>query len=256
MGERAILFSAPMLRALLDGRKTQTRRILNLPTKTEGGFPIYERPDMGGWEPTTVGGSGCNLRDGTPAPEKIAIWHQTTGICMSTPIQPGDRLWVRESLRATSNDQGIRWLSYAADGKDVCPTTQWTKERNIVPSIHMPRWASRLTLTVTGVRVQRLQEISEEDAKAEGMDDTTAQAVLSAEERHMLAYAHIATPHALSRVIFETVWEQINGPESWPANPWVAAYTFTVERRNIDEGLGQRADATPKNPLSEGRERS
>lgn len=234
--ERPILFSAPMVRALLDGRKTQTRRLI--PHAMQDAYDEYDD-----W---------CrNVSAGVPTSRQ---W-EPEYFLERTRIKAGNRLWVREAWRAEARYDHLAPsklplsapIYYAADlnPRDSEPGCAG----RLRASMHMPRWASRLTLPVTDVRVQRLQDISEEDAAAEGMDDATAQLVLSADERHMLAYAHIATPHALSRIIFETVWEQINGPESWPANPWVAAYTFTVERRNIDEGLGQRADATPKNPL-------
>ena len=257
--ERPILFSAPMVRALLDGRKTQTRRIVkDVPPQPAPNCHPSHTPR----HPAPYLDSYCGQPKTAANPRGMStewMWWQVDDRCgypsFKVKFAPGDRLWVRESWMPRGlglSISNVMQPRYRADAGEDRP--EW---RGLwKPPIHMPRRASRLTLTVTNVRVQRLQEISEEDAAAEGMDDATAQIVLSPEERHMLAYAHIATPHALSRIIFETVWEQINGPDSWPANPWVAAYTFTVERRNIDEGRANLADATPTNPLSEGRERS
>lgn len=258
--DRPILFSAPMVRALLAGTKTQTRRIVKgVPPRPAPNCHPRNTPR----HPAPYLDSYCGQPKTAANPRGMStewMWWQVDDRCgypsFKVKFAPGDRLWVREAWRPNWSAEGYREdLGRVARPSDFDPATTAieyladdTHELNGKnrPGIHMPRWASRLTLTVTNVRVQRLQDISEEDAAAEGMDDATAQLVLSADERHMLAYAHIATPHALSRIIFETVWEQINGPESWPANPWIAAYTFTVERQNIDA----------PNPLSEGRERS
>lgn len=212
MADRPILFSAPMVRALLAGTKTQTRRALRMP---EGPIDAIFQQDGVWWTGDALTGE----KDGD-IPIRIKI---------------GDRLWVREAFSyswSVKDDTEARHLMpvwYWAD--DNPDRGDWSKPK---PSIHMPRWASRLTLTVTDVRVQRLQDISEEDALAEGMDMATARAVLSPDEMHAFSYALMVTPHATGRIIFETIWEQINGAGSWAANPWVVAYTFTVERRNID----------------------
>ncbi|HUV48247.1 MAG TPA: hypothetical protein VMX11_04645, partial [Actinomycetes bacterium] len=102
----------------------------------------------------------------------------------------GDRLWVRETFACPET---VRY--YRADDAGILPPgTKWT------PSIHMPRWASRLSLTITDVRVQRLQDISEADAEAEGLD---------------------------GRDLFACTWVNLYGPKSWLTNPWVWAITFT-----------------------------
>jgi hypothetical protein len=254
MIDHPIIFSAPMVQALLAGRKTMTRRILNLPKKTFSGGPIYERKDMGGWEPTTSGGGGCftigKNGERIPAPERIAIWHKTTGVCMETPIQPGDRLWVRENWRTfVSLDDvkprdlwapgcgrggGVRFeadaggLSITKDGEHFYGVRDtdapFGKQR---PSIFLPRWASRLTLIVQSVKVERLQDISEADADAEGF---------AGDFPHVL-FPELFPDKAGALTIpecFGRLWNSINGPDAWAANPWVAAIGFRVIKANID----------------------
>ena len=217
MVDRPIIFSAPMVRAILDGRKTQTRRIIKLP---------HNNP-LGVWEATTVGGHGCYTKDGKPYPERAAIWHTRTGTIIVPPFAVGDRFWVREACRAEELPTGIDGVRYAAD--DAWRVIENTPEASddwvtlfhyrgrgrgrigdTVPPIHMPRWASRITLEVTAVKVQRLQEISEEDAVAEGC-------------RH-----HHDPAGDGQNVIeqFSYLWETIHGPGSWEENSWVAAISF------------------------------
>lgn len=236
--ERPILFSAPMVRALLDGRKTQTRRILKpQPNMLNGGKPLND-------------GRGSYSIDGG--------WKRY-------PISRGDRLWVRESgqLLREAYDHDPRCgedvrrdagFYHSADGEIIearsydPPLREWIDDCTRInrPSIHMPRWASRLTLTVTDVRVQRLQDIKGRDIIAEGVRCDGCYDTGHSACRDGGCFAQ--------RIAFENLWDGINGTGSWEQNPWVAAYTFTVERRNIDEGLGHLADATSSNPPSmEGR---
>lgn len=239
--DRPILFSAPMVRALLAGTKTQTRRVLKPQPYLHN---VWQCEDTGSWWQSGYGESGDDLID--------------------LRIQSGDRLWVRESgqLLREAYDHDPRcsvdlWRDagfyHSADGEIIearsydPPLAEWADDCSRVnrPSIHMPRWASRLTLTVTDVRVQRLQDISEEDAIAEGTGLFVPGHgfITDSELRAEPGYANFL----YARAGFEAIWTEINGTGSWAANPWIAAYTFTVERRNIDEGLGQRADAT-QNP--------
>ena len=215
MADRPVIFSAPMVKALLDGRKSQTRRVLKLPKRTHSGGPIYERPDMGGWAATTIGGGGCFTvgRDGRrlPVPERPAIWHQTTGVVMALPFDVGDRLWVREAHAFDS----VLVRYYATD--DV---HELRKKRS---PIHMPRWASRITLTVTDVRVQRLQEISGEDCLAEGACEAAFLPLTDQDAEE-------------AREAFRSLWTSLHGPDAWSKNPWICALTFTVSRGNIDGG--------------------
>ena len=227
MTDRPIIFSASMVKALLEGRKSQTRRVLKLPKRTHSGGPIYERPDMGGWAATTIGGGGCFTigRDGRrlPVPERPAIWHQTTGVVMALPFDVGDRLWVREAFRGSKDYDAYpprewsHWpVHYEADGAPD-PRDEVGENGKLRSPIHMPLWASRLTLTVTDVRVERLQEISEEDAFEEGV-------------------TRADVPLATWRASYRTLWNSLHGPDAWDANPWVAAISFTVSRGNIDGG--------------------
>jgi hypothetical protein len=249
MTDKPILFSGPMVRALLDGRKTQTRRILKLPTKGQ-----YVHPKMGGWAPTTSGGGGCFTigRSGEriPALEQIAIWHQTTGYCVVVPIQIGDRLLVKEAWRtadvlddlpprdlrktedATIDRTPIR---YEADGatRDFDETCDPAFGR-LRPGMFMPRWASRLTLTVTDVRVQQLLDITEEDARAEGFEDGRLDDGFGPRDIGVGYTIESLGTFASAAGMFQIYWTEIHPEWDGFSSPWVAAISFTVERRNID----------------------
>lgn len=218
MKERPILFSGPMVRALLDGRKTQTRRVVNLPHNNA----------LGQWEPTTIGGlNGGRTKDGLTIPEQGAIWHTRTGDSLMCPYgAPGDRLWVRETCRAEELPDGLDGIRYAADkafvairGSDADRWIQLNAYRGkkgaVVPPIHMPRWASRIVLEITGVRVERLQSISEADAEAEGIN--------------FLRSVPDADETLDARGLFHCLWDGINGDGAWAANPWV----WVVEFRRV-----------------------
>lgn len=196
MKSRPILFSAPMVRALLDGTKTQTRRVVK-----------YADPsliDTDGWPLTDL--SECGAGE----------------VRIACPYgQLGDRLWVRETgwerpertstmMRAGADT----WHQYYYDAdlwseSDHNDFKTWGFKRR--PSIFMPRWASRITLEITGLRLERLQDISEADARAEG-----------------------AAPYRLPlhpgfgpfKAGYSNLWESINGPGSWDANPWVWCISF------------------------------
>jgi len=221
MADKPILFSAPMVRALLAGTKTQTRRVIKPQPfiDDKGNFCVPDRK-VGHWN------YGQHM-DGRPYVRNFA---------KKLRIKVGARLWVRETWTAkmvhgwTIADARSGWyqtqLVYRADGADSIDG--WW------PAIHMPREFSRITLTVTDVRVERLQEISEEDALAEGSTQATANAVLTADELAVYASTEILCPEARGRILYESVWNSINGSGSWEANPWVAAYTFSVQLGNID----------------------
>jgi len=203
MKERPILFSAPMVRAILDGAKTQTRRVVKpsrgRPIEFLGGggsdSPDWNNPECWGYE-WHDGASFVTLKaDPMDA-------HQYTYPCPYG--QPGDRLWVREAFGHFERNDTLKpgdTIYYRADGE--CLELQpWR------PSIHMPRWASRITLEVTGVRVERLQDISEADAQAEGCADVDYSAGRT--------YRHA----------YRDLWESINGEGAWSLNPWVWVVSF------------------------------
>jgi hypothetical protein len=213
MSDRPILFSGPMVRALLEGRKTQTRRVLKPQP-----YPLEGQP--GFWNASGVVGGRICISDR----HLLDLHHKP---------KAGDCLWVRESIgrRAASflgieAKNGVESAFYIADDADVvnadgfniCP---WWKRKGGIPGIHMPRWASRLTLTVTDVRVQRLQEISKEDVIAEGCHERDGQPLVGVINGWHEPYA--------------ALWDTINGPGAWDANPWVVAVTFSVTKGNIDE---------------------
>ena len=205
MKERPILFSGPMVRALLDGSKTQTRRAMK-PQPTE-----------------FVGGPGVTLQDGSPAPLiPLDDSVEPYGREIACPYgKLGDRLWVRETWHDASSSLHSCAL-YRADGIDL----HWDKW---APSIHMPRWASRITLEITSVRVERLQDISEADALAEGI----VECPIPADDEGPRRIGYMVGPDdgksGLSVTpiqAYRDLWESINGPESWAANPWVWAIEF------------------------------
>jgi hypothetical protein len=175
--ERPILFSGPMMRAILEGRKTQTRRAVN--TKR------YSCID---WGYASVG-DRCH------------------SLAAHAYGKPGDRLWVRETFAlvpatAYRCSTGVQQTLNPGD-PDTCAVYREGWERSKPgswrPSIFMPRWASRITLEITGVRVERLQQISDADALAEGCSLAS---------------------------VYARLWESIHGPGSWDANPWVWVVEF------------------------------
>jgi len=206
MTDRPIIFSAPMVRALLDGRKTQTRRVLG---KTSGRVNIFNAEIA--WADSYVMDPGN------------AEWR-----ARYTPYAPGDRLYVREAIDKASDRDGVFYRAdYEAQHGDATGLG-WR------PSIHMPRWASRLTLTVTEVRVQRLQDISEADAVAEGIER-----LKSGRGFYDPTVSHAAVRFgewtSTARQGFCRLWNSLHGPDAWDANPWVVALTFNVKRGNIDQ---------------------
>lgn len=220
MTDHPIIFSAPMVRALLDGRKTQTRRLIS--TKGQ-----------------------ANLFNGNWTDEYVLHHENDEWRARHVQFAPGDRLYVREAFRGDK-------------GYDACPPSGWSHwpvhyeadgipdlregmgaDGRMRPSIHMPRWASRLTLTVTNVRVQRLQEISEADAVAEGVEPlhtgyfpyglrTFMTTVVDG--REVPAQCCRTASHS-----FQMLWNSLHGPDAWAANPWVVALSFTVQQGNIDQ---------------------
>jgi hypothetical protein len=219
--ERPILFSGPMVKAILEGRKSQTRRIVKPMRGWEEKYPIC-KPDMMhyGWQ---------------------IWWHgditDRVGVSQDCPYgKPGDRLWVRETLRRPDGDP---WL-YDADKQPVMVSREnetamltWAHHKNQdhCVSIHMPRWASRITLEITDVRVERLQEVSGNDAKAEGVRGFNEDGCWVYEDY----IGGRGTWCMSAKASFLTLWESINGHESLANNEWVWVVSF----KRIEQGGGR-----------------
>jgi hypothetical protein len=196
MKERPILFSGPMIRAILDGQKTQTRRIVK--PQPPGGYHI----------------DTCHYNDTGWAFWVSADDHAGTCTCknLKQPYgSPGDRLWVRETWAPAEWPPTGVFAVYRAD--EGMFASQWK------PSIHMPRWASRITLEVVSVRVERLQAISKKDAIAEGWGGWHNSTV-DGDDPDCAGNG--------PRTWFKKLWHSINGPGSWDANPWVWVVEFKV----------------------------
>ena len=224
MKERPFLFSGPMVRALLAGTKTQTRRVVKLPAEIaadpDDAGSADERNDMTcvAWLPEHEGGPG------------FYGWMAEYPEEGSSPIRcpygrPGDRLWLREAFRLCAEadatpprdtDAAYR-IWYEADAPHQPGSGK------LRPGMFMPRWASRLTLEITGVRVERLQDISEADAIAEGVVPMWEPGCSG---RLMEALGGYSFRPAASA--YALLWESINGPGSWDANPWVWCISFKV----------------------------
>ncbi|CAB3627931.1 Uncharacterised protein [Achromobacter sp. 2789STDY5608633] len=218
MRERPILFTGPMVRAILAGNKTQTRRVAK---------EFAGRDDLDAILTRFPNQNGCPYG------------------------QPGERLWVREAFRFAAsldrlspNDVGEKALDagyntpwaptqFEADGRragawhgfDTPPTG--TTPGKLRPGIHMPRWACRLVLEITGVRVERLQDISGADCWAEGIEECDG----SLDEVEICRLAKtMGRTFEDPQPTYAALWEQINGAGSWLANPWV----WVVEFRRAD----------------------
>lgn len=263
-----------MVRAILEVRKSQTRRVVKgrgsrgLP-EFHGGRGEENDPSAWGWFFDGPDHHGYEV-----LARGLDERHDHGLVSMPCPFgRVGDRLWVRETWAPLGeNDPSGKRVVYAAgpflwgNSDPKCGVT-WPPPPNSCdavrvarwrPSIHMPRWASRLTLEVTGVRVERLNDISEEDAVAEGVEvhmmpeewravrqqygrneaitfDREPSADLIAALR-LRDVTHVPARPIRSAVSgFSSLWESINGPGSWDANPWVWAITF--KRLRTDAGL-------------------
>lgn len=228
MKERPILFSGEMVRAILEGRKTQTRRVVK-PQPNEG------------W--------AKNARAYQHTKNDDVVW--ASGECVSDlkfPYgKPGDRLWVRETFTLESDEDAGEFAFKPTDGRPIrhVEETDYQSGHNLIPhykatdpkpalccesdscrqcevdgegphwkpSIHMPRWASRITLEITNVRVERLNDISEEDARKEGVEA-------------LVQKAGGFVADGFYKAGFVMLWESINGPGSWIKNPWVWVIEF------------------------------
>ena len=216
MKERGIIFSAPMVRAILAGRKTMTRRIVSHVAGL-GKVTCFDGSETTGYD--------FALRD------RRDMWHEfrEDELLARCPYGPtGSPLWVREAFLPCTHPKVVKTNAatyacffdgsqkfksgeYFQDSKDPSACV-WPSNARWKPSIHMPRWASRITLQVEAVRVERLQDITVADALAEGVGD-------------------FATANNLGgywTTAFARLWEKINGEGSWDANPFVWCVSFSV----------------------------
>lgn len=227
MKERGMIFNSEMVLAILDGRKTQTRRIMTVqPESSEFGLRYIAESSLA----KEVG---------------MYFWSQSDACGMkarSKPFacpygKPGDRIWVRETWSSDfANYYPNDRVWYAADNNrrldievvdgvrgiyspesDVHVPFRWR------PSIHMPRWASRILLEITSVRVERLNAISEEDADAEGID---MEALYDSQDCYDCIADHNMTGRPTVTGAFKYLWESIYGEEGWKSNPWVWVIKF------------------------------
>lgn len=214
MKERPILFSAPMVRAILAGTKTQTRRVVRK----------QFAPDA------IVAEVGATTPEGWQVSGHSGLWWADAGACLDDAVrcpygQPGDQLWVREAWDFLPDSAGdepnaaliVYWATGSSERRlvpDGFKSLLYGHEKRR-PSIHMPRWACRITLEVTDVRVERLQSISIGDCIAEGIPRGGPE-----------------NPDGIERREYRKLWECINGPGSWDANPWVWVVSF----KRIEEG--------------------
>jgi hypothetical protein len=230
VAERPILFSAPMVRAILAGKKTQTRRLVTKATSSTDGTP---------WACLDLESSKVFVDNGNssinffcpfdhcqylhvPHARRCAGGHDDSSVHRVTPrIVPTDTLWVRETFSACR--QGAkhhRCVDYRADGTAE-PDLRWT------PSIYMPRSLSRITLRVTSVRVERLQAITEDDARAEGMVRTDAARVYQSSAAG--DDPRVPELELTCRGAFAIGWDSINAKRAlWATNPWVWVVGFAL----------------------------
>lgn len=222
MKETPILMTGSMVRATLAGIKSQTRRT--------NGLEYFTQNDPDGWRCVRLVNGQAYFVYGNSPKEHIE----------KCPYgQPGDRLWAREKCQAEELDDGSDGVRYAADGSfahiraGAEEAEAWHKLFNyrgqqgaVVPSIHMPRWASRILLEINGLRVERLQDISDQDALAEGIMPHSRSGwhwhkhdPLDIRDWHQFGFK---TP----QLAFESLWTTINGAGSWEANPWVWVVKF------------------------------
>ncbi len=219
MADHPIIFSAAMIGALLAGRKTQTRRLAwrfkTLPAVKEDGM-LRNMSDH--WECLSSNGDG------------IETWRAET---LWQSVKPGDRLWCREVWAHDAEDLetcrrafedilpgGNTFGPYYRAGEVAPETLKWRSP------IHMPRWASRLTLVVTATKIERLRDISETDAIAEGID----------RHNHSAKWPD-GSPGVIGNVArrnFATLWENLHGAGSWRSDPEVVVLTFAAHKQNID----------------------
>ncbi|ENX57627.1 MULTISPECIES: hypothetical protein [Acinetobacter] len=230
MKERPILFSTSMVQAILDGRKTQTRRIIKKAPTTAINHRLIELDNGWNWQVNEQG--------------VVPTMHREICNPMICPYgMVGDRLWVRETwhvepgARGWSMDENepcTGWIEYKAGGSKEVTAPDFDAVQRCFPkgevdwdfvpsdwrpSIFMPRWACRIVLEISNIRIERLQAISDSDAKAEGILET-----MYGWKSQSDSYRYGETP----RAAFHILWEEINGSDSLKANPWIWVVEFKL----------------------------
>ncbi|HHX3102348.1 TPA: hypothetical protein ACU8I5_003320 [Klebsiella pneumoniae] len=229
MKERGMIFNGEMVRAILDGRKTQTRRIMKIQPEHSG---LGLRRVIDSKNGSDDGKYFWSLSD--------ACGLKIRSKSFTCPFgSVGDRIWVREAFRVHSRATDVATLVYKASERN-----SWTEQTHRVPvsvcnkpatpekwtpSLHMPRWASRILLEITDVRVERLNAISEEDAEAEGID---MEALYDSQDCYDCIANHNMTGRPTVTGAFKYLWESIYGEEGWKSNPWV----WVIEFKRIEGG--------------------
>lgn len=220
MNERPIIFSAPMVRAILDGRKTQTRRVV--------------KPQPPSWAkyPQPVVDSGWDWTDRDTDADDLLHWPDYYKPLRCPYGVPGDRLRVRETWHTDELDLAYARAAYARakhedamSGSPICYAADAVHDNAGCiwrPPIHMPRRASRITLEIVSVRVERVQEISEEDALAEGALEFDSPTTFVDHGMQSVYFPGMG----YARAAFIDLWESIHGPDSWSSNPWVWVIEF------------------------------
>ncbi len=235
MKERGMIFNADMVRAILDGRKTQTRREVNLNLDIASLATTYDwatslaANHYQGLTEEQIQQKAESLR-GVIHPVILGNGQMVSIICPHG--KPGDRIWVRETFCPVDDTQygGEKWVDYRATPKfEASHPAGWDCAPNDAealkwrPSIHMPRWASRILLEITNVRVERLNAISQADAIAEGAPPSHPSIDCVSQEYGFPDF---------SRSWFGQTWQHIYGEESWDANPWV----WVIEFKRVEGG--------------------
>ncbi|AOA96814.1 morphogenetic protein [Klebsiella pneumoniae] len=223
MTERGMIFNGEMVRAILDGRKTQTRRIMAPQPADDIERCIFPNPEAIGWK------------------SSLRHKHGSTTAHFCHYGKPGDRIWVRETFQGPLFDYDLmdsyckdptpfekpEFCVYKADGVPAPEFYDADGELHCCwrPSIHMPRWASRILLEITGVRVERLNSIHDVDAMREGIQNLTT-----------CSHSDFGIPGVVNAQhpvrAFQLLWESIYGADSWRANPWV----WVIEFKRVEGG--------------------
>lgn len=217
---KPILFSTEMVQAILEGRKTQTRRIMTDWGQHSSKF--------------IISGQGMYVNK-HPKPSKYMVHFRypedlTDSCGLIAPIQPGDILWVRETFFNCSSFKEYPLFS-EIKGNFCYKTNDFIGGHKWKPSIHMPKEAARIFLEVTNVRVERLRDISEEDAIAEGFGPVINDKYPAPGK----FINHLNNHHMFNAICsFASMWVKLNGKGAWKANPWVWVYDFKVVEKPKD----------------------